>query len=37
MLVEAMLLPELGYTIVRTYWLVSSIVKSYFTRVPTWK
>lgn len=37
MLVEAILLPELVYTLVRTYWLVSSILKSYFTRVPGWK
>ncbi len=37
MLVEALLLPELVYTVVRTYWLVSSILKSYFTRVSTWK
>jgi hypothetical protein len=37
MLVEALLIPELVYTIVRTYWLVSSILKSYFTPVSTWK
>jgi cellulose synthase/poly-beta-1,6-N-acetylglucosamine synthase-like glycosyltransferase len=37
MLVEAILLPELAYTLVRTYWLLTSILKSYFTRVPTWK
>lgn len=37
MLVEAILLPELVYTVVRTYWLVSSIVKSYVTRVTSWK
>ncbi|MFE7114342.1 glycosyltransferase family 2 protein [Streptomyces sp. NPDC057654] len=37
MLVEAVLLPELVYTVVRTYWLVSSIVKSYVTRVSAWK
>ncbi|GAB1645882.1 hypothetical protein KRMM14A1259_63050 [Krasilnikovia sp. MM14-A1259] len=37
MLVEALLVPELVYTIVRTYWLVSSILKSYFTRVSAWK
>ncbi|MFH8981360.1 glycosyltransferase family 2 protein [Streptomyces varsoviensis] len=37
MLVEALLLPELVYTVVRTHWLVSSIVKSYVTRVSAWK
>ena len=37
MLVEALLVPELVYTVVRTYWLVSSILKSYFTRVSTWQ
>ncbi|MCX4822886.1 glycosyltransferase family 2 protein [Streptomyces sp. NBC_01142] len=37
MLVEALLIPELVFTVVRTYWLVSSIVKSYVTRVSTWK
>ncbi|MFH8753933.1 glycosyltransferase family 2 protein [Streptomyces rimosus] len=37
MLVEALLIPELVYTVVRTYWLVSSIVKSYVTRVSAWK
>ncbi|MFF2073818.1 glycosyltransferase family 2 protein [Kitasatospora sp. NPDC058162] len=37
MLVEALLLPELVYTVVRTYWLVSSVVKSYMTRVSAWK
>ncbi|MEV7521604.1 glycosyltransferase family 2 protein [Streptomyces sp. NPDC091371] len=37
MLVEASLLPELVYTVVRTYWLVSSLVKSYVTRVSAWK
>ncbi|MFJ8310521.1 MULTISPECIES: glycosyltransferase family 2 protein [unclassified Streptomyces] len=37
MLVEAALIPELVYTVVRTYWLVSSIVKSYVTRVSAWK
>jgi cellulose synthase/poly-beta-1,6-N-acetylglucosamine synthase-like glycosyltransferase len=37
MLVEAALLPELVYTVVRTYWLVSSIAKSYVTRVSAWK
>jgi cellulose synthase/poly-beta-1,6-N-acetylglucosamine synthase-like glycosyltransferase len=37
MLVEAALLPELVYTIVRTYWLVSSILRSYLTRVSAWK
>jgi cellulose synthase/poly-beta-1,6-N-acetylglucosamine synthase-like glycosyltransferase len=37
MLVEALLVPELVYTIVRTYWTLSSIVKSYLTRVSAWK
>ncbi|MGC1210734.1 MAG: glycosyltransferase family 2 protein [Micromonospora sp.] len=37
MLVEALLVPELVYTIVRAYWFVSSILKSYFTRVSAWK
>lgn len=37
MLVEAVLLPELVYTVVRSYWLVSSIAKSYVTRVSAWK
>ncbi|MBN0048115.1 glycosyltransferase family 2 protein [Streptomyces actuosus] len=37
MLVEALLLPELVYTVVRAYWLVSSILKSYVTRVSAWK
>lgn len=37
MLVEAMLIPELVYTVIRTYWLVSSISKSYLTRVSAWK
>ena len=37
MLVEALLVPELIYTIVRTYWLVSAIAKSYLTRVSAWK
>ncbi|WP_198045573.1 glycosyltransferase family 2 protein [Kitasatospora mediocidica] len=37
MLVEALLLPELVYTVVRTYWLFSSVLKSYFTRVSAWK
>ncbi|MEV0275043.1 glycosyltransferase family 2 protein [Streptomyces sp. NPDC050610] len=37
MLVEALLIPELVYTVVRTHWLVSSIVKSYVTRVSAWK
>ena len=37
MLVEAVLIPELVYTVVRGYWLVSSILKSYVTRVSAWK
>lgn len=37
MLVEALLIPELVYTVVRAYWLASSIVKSYATRVSAWK
>ncbi|MER5886105.1 glycosyltransferase family 2 protein [Streptomyces sp. NPDC001941] len=37
MLVEALLIPELVFTVVRTYWLLSSIVKSYLTRVSAWK
>ncbi|MFJ6484407.1 glycosyltransferase family 2 protein [Streptomyces sp. NPDC091682] len=37
MLVEALLIPELVFTLVRTYWLVSSIIKSYVTRVSAWK
>jgi cellulose synthase/poly-beta-1,6-N-acetylglucosamine synthase-like glycosyltransferase len=37
MLVEALLLPELLYTMVRIYWLVSAILKSYFTRVSAWQ
>jgi len=37
MLVEALLIPQLVYTVVRTYWIVSSIFKSYTTRVSAWK
>lgn len=37
MLVEALLIPELVYAVVRTYWLVLSVVKSYVTRVSAWK
>ncbi|MEZ0068496.1 cellulose synthase/poly-beta-1,6-N-acetylglucosamine synthase-like glycosyltransferase [Streptacidiphilus sp. MAP12-20] len=37
MLVEAALVPELVYTVVRTYWLLTSLAKSYATRVSTWK
>jgi cellulose synthase/poly-beta-1,6-N-acetylglucosamine synthase-like glycosyltransferase len=37
MLIEATLIPELCYTVIRTYWLVSSIAKSYLTRVSAWK
>jgi hypothetical protein len=37
MLVEALLIPELVYTVVRAYWLVASILKSYVTRVSAWK
>ncbi len=37
MLVESLILPELVYTVVRAYWLVSSIIKSYVTRVSAWK
>ncbi len=37
MAVEALLGPELVYTVVRAYWTVSSIVKSYVTRVSAWK
>lgn len=37
MFVEALLIPELVYTVVRAYWLFSSIVKSYVTRVSAWK
>ncbi|QGN45750.1 hypothetical protein ACN26Y_05310 [Micromonospora sp. WMMD558] len=33
MLVEALIIPELVYTIVRMYWLLSSLLKSYFTPV----
>lgn len=37
MLVESLLIPELVYTVVRAYWLVSSILKSFVTRVSAWK
>jgi cellulose synthase/poly-beta-1,6-N-acetylglucosamine synthase-like glycosyltransferase len=37
MLVESLLLPELLYTVVRTYWLLTSLIKSYATRVSAWK
>ncbi|MGC0421894.1 glycosyltransferase family 2 protein [Embleya sp. AB8] len=37
MLVEALILPELLYSLVRAYWLTSSILKSYVTRVSSWK
>jgi len=37
MLVEALLLPELVFTVVRAYWLLSSIIRSYFTGVSAWK
>ncbi|WP_262387341.1 glycosyltransferase family 2 protein [Streptomyces sp. TRM49041] len=36
-LVALLLIPELVFTVVRTYWLFSSIVKSYVTRVSAWK
>jgi cellulose synthase/poly-beta-1,6-N-acetylglucosamine synthase-like glycosyltransferase len=36
-LVETVLIPELVFAMVRNYWLLSSIVKSYFTRVSAWK
>lgn len=37
MAVEAAVLPELAFNAVRNYWLLSSVVKSYATRVTTWK
>ena len=37
MLVEAMLIPELVYAVVRTYWILASVAKSYMTRVSAWK
>lgn len=37
MLVEALLVPELIYAVLRMYWFVLSILKSYFTRVSDWK
>jgi cellulose synthase/poly-beta-1,6-N-acetylglucosamine synthase-like glycosyltransferase len=37
MLVEALLVPELIYAVVRMYWFIMSILKSYFTRVSDWK
>jgi len=37
MLVEAALVPELVFNVVRVYWLLSSLVKSYMTRVSSWK
>jgi cellulose synthase/poly-beta-1,6-N-acetylglucosamine synthase-like glycosyltransferase len=37
MLVEALLLPELVFNVVRIYWLLSSLAKSYLTRVSAWK
>jgi cellulose synthase/poly-beta-1,6-N-acetylglucosamine synthase-like glycosyltransferase len=37
MLTEALLIPELIYALIRAYWFVSSIVKSYLTRVSAWK
>jgi cellulose synthase/poly-beta-1,6-N-acetylglucosamine synthase-like glycosyltransferase len=37
MLVEALLIPELVYTVVRAYWIISSILKSFVTRVSAWK
>ena len=37
MLVEALLIPELVFNLVRIYWLLSSLAKSYLTRVSAWK
>lgn len=37
MLVEALILPELVFAMFRAYWLTSSILKSYITRVSSWK
>jgi cellulose synthase/poly-beta-1,6-N-acetylglucosamine synthase-like glycosyltransferase len=37
MLIEALLVPELAYAVVRLYWFVLSILKSYFTHVSDWK
>ncbi|WP_084718940.1 glycosyltransferase family 2 protein [Streptacidiphilus carbonis] len=37
MLVEALILPELVFNVVRIYWLLSSLAKSYLTRVSAWK
>jgi cellulose synthase/poly-beta-1,6-N-acetylglucosamine synthase-like glycosyltransferase len=36
-LVECALLPEVLFSIVRNYWLLSSVAKSYLTRVSAWK
>lgn len=37
MVVEFLLVPELVYTLIRSYWFLSSIAKSYMTRVSAWK
>ncbi|WP_164836089.1 glycosyltransferase [Actinacidiphila soli] len=36
-LVECALFPEVLFSIVRNYWLLSSVAKSYLTRVSAWK
>lgn len=35
-LVEAALLPELAFTFVRNYWLITSVAKSYLSRASAW-
>jgi len=37
MVVEAMVVPEVVFNALRNYWLLSSVVKSYTTRVSAWK
>lgn len=37
MLVQALLIPGMPYTLLNMYWSISSVLKSYFTPVPAWK
>lgn len=37
MLVQALLIPGMLYTLLNMYWSISSVLKSYFTPVPAWK
>ncbi|MFI0980064.1 glycosyltransferase family 2 protein [Streptomyces sp. NPDC021093] len=37
MVISALMLPGLVFAVVRNYWLVTSVIKSYATRVSSWK